>query len=247
MLSSSNPVTLSGRPGDSRVLLLDNHLLVVSKRRGVLVQGDVTGDMDLLSQARDFLKHRFNKPGNVFVGLVHRIDRPASGIVVLARTSKAADRLSSQFRERTIRKIYVAIVEGQLSGEGACKGYIVKEDRHPKLVPADVPGAKFASLSWRACPVSSQRSVVSVDLHTGRPHQIRLQLSDLGHPIVGDLRHGAQSEFDGRNLALHASEIVFKHPTRDERVHVSDPPENWGADIEAAISGLGYPGPSVTN
>lgn len=214
---------------------MDNHLLVVSKPAGQLIQGDRTGDVDLLSDAKSFIKREFDKPGAVYVGLVHRIDRPASGVVVLARTSKAASRLSDQFRNRSVSKHYVALVEGNLRGSGHCVGHIAKIDERPKLVGPNTTGAKEARLSWRAMPAFSGRSIVDVDLDTGRAHQIRLQLADLGHPIVGDLRHGAKSEFDGRNLALHAYRIRFDHPTQKTPVVVVDLPNHWDSGTRRLI------------
>lgn len=226
---------LSEDPGSARVIFLDNHLLVVSKPAGQLVQGDRTGDRDLLTEAKEFVKRKYDKPGAVYLGLVHRLDRPASGVIVFARTSKAAGRLSGQFKNRTVSKRYVALVEGRLQGSGTCEGYIAKIHERPKIVEANVQGAKHARLAWRATACDRSTSLVDVDLHTGRPHQIRLQLSEMGHPIVGDLRYGAATEFDGKNLALHSYSLALDHPTRKNRMSFTDTPREWGESLVEAL------------
>jgi len=221
-----------------KVLYLDNHLLVVDKPAGVLAQADRTGDTDLLTIGKAYLKERFDKPGNVFLGLVHRLDRPASGVMVLARTSKAAARLSEQFRERTVEKRYLAIVEGRCTGEGDCVDYLLKEDRRVRIVArGGHPQAKLAKLHWQALAQGTGVSLVEVAMETGRAHQIRLQLANLGYPLVGDFRYGAKAELDGRNLALHCHELTATHPTLKERM-------TWTAPVPASwrrFRGLTYP------
>ena len=196
------------------ILHLDNHLLVVDKPAGLLSQGDVTGDETVLTWGKAFLKEKFAKPGNVFLALVHRLDRPASGVMVLARTSKAAARLAEQFRQRTPEKRYLAIVEGTMEGAGQCEDFLLKADRHVRVVRPGTPGAKPARLAWHARATDDGLSLVEVTLDTGRAHQIRVQLAHLGHPILGDFRYGARRELDGRNLALHAYRLTIEHPTR---------------------------------
>ncbi len=214
------------------VLYLDNHLLVVNKPAGVLTQADSTRDRDLLSWGKSFLKERFAKPGNVFLGLVHRLDRPVSGVVVFARTSKAAARLSAQFRTRAPAKRYVAVVEGELKGSGRCVDFLVKRDRHVRVVDPDAPGAREARLRWRALGSRDGETVVDVELETGRPHQVRVQLAHRGTPIVGDFRYGAKSEFDGRNLALHAYSLTVEHPVRREPLTwTAPPPKTWAEPL----------------
>lgn len=221
------------------VCYLDNHLLVVNKPAGMLSQADRTGDTDLLTHAKAFLKERFDKPGNVFVGLVHRLDRPASGLMVLARTSKAAARLTEQFRQRTPDKRYLALVEGRHDGAGHCVDYLVKEDQQVRVVEASHPKAKRAELTWRALASRDGRTLVSVRLQTGRPHQIRVQLSHRGMPLVGDLRYGAKQEFDGRNLALHCYHLAVDHPTRRERMTWQQAPSaTWDGWFEQEIAEL---------
>ena len=204
------------------VLLLDNHLLAVAKPPGLLVQGDQTGDADLVSLAKAYLKKRFDKPGNVFVGLVHRLDRPTSGVVLLARTSKAAGRLSEQFRRRTVEKRYLAVVEGRLEGGGEQVDGIQKEGGGVRVVPAGASGAQRAALRWRALAASGGRTLVEVELLTGRKHQIRAQLAARGAPVLGDFRYGSATPFaDGRGIALHAWRLAVEHPTRREPVVLS--------------------------
>ena len=220
------------------VLLLDNHLLAVAKPPGMLVQGDKTGDADLVSLAKAYLKKRFDKRGNVFVGLVHRLDRPTSGVILLARTSKAAGRLSEQFRRRAVEKRYLAVVEGRLEGGGEQVDGIQKEGGGVRVVPAGAPGAQRAALRWRAIAASRGRTLVEVELLTGRKHQIRAQLAALGAPVLGDFRYGSQTPFaDGRGVALHAWRLAVEHPTRREPVVLSAPPPSaWRGFFDEAVT-----------
>ena len=226
---------------DSTILYLDNHLLVVNKPAGVLVQGDASGDLDLLSAGKLFVKQRFNKPGNVFLGLVHRLDRPVSGVMVFARTSKAASRLSNQFRARTVVKKYLAMVKGTMSGEGTLVNYVRKDHRTVRVVDENHPKGLRAELSYRVVKNVKDRSIVLVKLATGRPHQIRVQLACIGHPIIGDFKYGAKEELDGRNLALHSGLLEIEHPTKNERMNWSTSvPNSWegwfSGGIDAAES-----------
>jgi RluA family pseudouridine synthase len=218
------------------VLYLDNHLLVVYKPPGLLVQEDRTGDPDLLTLGKAYLKEKFDKPGNVFLGLVHRLDRPASGVMVLARTSKAAARLSKQFRERTPEKRYLALIVGAVGGSGTCIDHLAKVDRHVHVVEADHPKAKRAVLQWRSLGSRDGLSLLDVRLKTGRAHQIRVQLAHQGWPILGDFRYGAEQELDGRNLALHCYHLAITHPTRRERMAwQAPPPDVWSAHLDPAL------------
>ncbi len=210
------------------VLYLDNHLLVVNKPAGMLSQGDETGDASLLEVGKALLKERFGKPGNVYLALVHRLDRPVSGVMVLARTSKAAARLSEQFRARVPQKRYLAVVEGACEGEGTCVDFLVKEDRRVRVVEAGYPKAKRAVLRWRAVAVRDGLSLLDVTLETGRPHQVRVQLAHRGWPLLGDFRYGARRRLDGRNLALHCYRLTLEHPTRREPMTwTAPPPASW--------------------
>ncbi len=221
------------------VLYLDNHLLVVNKAPGILAQADKTGDLDLFTLAKQFLKEKFGKPGNVFLGLVHRLDRPVSGIMVFARTSKAAGRLSVQFRDNTPHKHYLALVEGTCSGSGTCKDYLLKEDQQVRIVPADHPQARYAELSWRALAHNQGITLLDVSLKTGRPHQIRIQLSHRGFPVLGDMRYGARSEFDGSNIALHCYRLGIEHPTQKKPLTwAAKPPAAWQGKYDNEIARL---------
>lgn len=219
------------------VVALDNHLLVVVKPPGMLSQADKTGDADLVTLAKAYLKRRFDKPGNVFVGLVHRLDRPAGGLMVLARTSKAAARLSDQFRRRTVAKRYLAVCEGRLDGSGEQVDWLRKGPTGTvERVSQRASGAKRAALQWTAEAIVARRTLVSVALETGRSHQIRVQLAGLGGPLVGDLRYGAPEPFlDGRGIALWSAALALDHPTRGERLVFASVPDIWpGAFRDAA-------------
>jgi len=223
------------------VIYLDNHLLTVNKPPGLLAQADDTGDPDLVTLAKYFLKKKFSKPGNVFAGLVHRLDRPVSGVMVLARTSKAASRLSVQFRDHLPQKRYLAVVEGDCEGEGVCRNHLVKKNQRVRVTAPATPSARYAELAWKAVAWKSGLSLVDVLLKTGRPHQIRVQLSHLGFPILGDFRYGAKRELDGKNMALHCYCLSLAHPVRDEKMKwVARPPRSWagrfGDEIEYIIN-----------
>lgn len=232
-------------------LFVDNHLLVVVKPAGLLSQADRTGDPDLLTVWKEWIRREYDKPGKVFLGLVHRLDRPASGVMVLARTSKAARRLADQFQRRSVQKCYAAIVEagnsdgrvvGPLEGAGRWTDHIRKRDESPEIVDASSDGAKRAVLTWTARPLAADggrhSSLADIRLETGRPHQIRLQFSSRGYPLVGDLRYGANTRLDGRNLALHAYSLTLEHPTRREPMtFCALPPRTWPeAAVEACRS-----------
>ncbi|MEM6326811.1 MAG: RNA pseudouridine synthase [Bacteroidota bacterium] len=218
------------------VLHLDNHLLVVAKPPGMLSQEDATGDEDVVMWAKAFLKREFDKPGNVFVGLVHRLDRPVGGAMVLARTSKAASRLGDQFRDRTTEKQYLAMVEGRAEAGGRAVDWLIKSHgrnrgTRVRRVREGTSGAKKAVLDWRPLAVVGTRSLVEVTLETGRAHQIRVQLAGRGLPIVGDLKYGASGPLgDGRGIALHATHLRLDHPTlRTRLAFASRPPRAWNA------------------
>ena len=224
---------------ESSVLYLDNHLLIVNKPAGTLTQGDASGDLDLHSLAKDYLKQRFNKPGKVFLALVHRLDRPVSGVMVFPRTSKAAGRVTQQFKKRTIEKRYMAVVEGRLSGADKLINYVWKDHRRVRVVTEDHPKGLRAELDYRVIASNNAYSLVDVKLHTGRPHQIRVQLAYIGHSIVGDFRYRAKTELDGRNLALHSYLLQLDHPTRNERMGwISSPPGTWKHHFQQEIAAL---------
>lgn len=221
------------------VRYLDNHLLVVVKPSGMLAQGDRTGDADLVTLAKAYLKERFDRPGDVFVGLVHRLDRPTSGVMVVARTSKAAGRLSDQFRRRAVEKRYLAVVDGNLAESGERVDGLVKgEGGSVRIVAPDHADAQRAALHWRTLAADSGRSLVEVELLTGRKHQIRAQLAAMGAPVLGDFRYGNETPFaDGRGIALHAYCLTFDHPTRREPMTFSAPlPASWDGLFDGAVT-----------
>lgn len=209
------------------VLYEDNHLLVVVKPPGAPSQEDQTRDPDMLTLLKADLKRRHNKPGNVFLGLVHRLDRPVGGVMVFAKTSKAASRLSAQIRDRSFEKIYLARVHGcPEPREGVLDHFLVKDQKTNKvhIAQANDPGAKQARLTYRVEQTVDDISRVRIDLHTGRPHQIRVQMASIGCPLVGDQKYGDVSrDKPGDSIALWSYEIRCKHPTRDEQLCFSAP------------------------
>ena len=211
------------------ILYLDNHLFVLYKPAGLLVQGDRSQDITLLELGRGWLKEHYGKPGKVFLGLVHRLDRPVAGVVLFARTSKAAARISEQFRSGNIAKRYLAIVEGRLSAAtGRLINHLERHERVSRIIQESVPGSQEARLSYRVLDQIASQSLVEIDLETGRRHQIRLQLAHLGHPIVGDVRYGAAQPLPNGQIALLARELCFDHPTSHQRVTVASPlPIGW--------------------
>lgn len=224
-MKTSSPNNQPGAAGDLQVLYEDNHLLGVVKPAGWLVQGDRTGDATLLDAAKMYLKHKYDKPGNVFVGLVHRLDRPVSGVVLFARTSKAASRLATEFRSRRVDKTYLAVVAGPVPEEsGELVGHIERSHLKSRMAGGESGRAKEARLQYRV--IASQRRHCLLEIHptTGRHHQIRLQLSDWGHPVIGDLKYGAPKPLEDKSIALHAESLSIKHPTRDDTVELWAPP-----------------------
>jgi 23S rRNA pseudouridine1911/1915/1917 synthase len=207
----------------------DNHLLAVYKPSGLLVQGDRTGDPCLLDLGKRWLKQRYHKPGKVFLGLVHRLDRPVAGVVLLARTSKAASRLSRQFRERTADKVYLAVVHGAVADEsGRLIHHIERSDRVSRVVSAPTDFSQEAGLRYTVLGTDGETSLLRIFLETGRRHQIRIQLAHMGYPILGDLRYGADQPLPDRQIALLAQRLSVNHPTRDERLALTCPiPQKW--------------------
>ena len=218
-------------PPALEILFEDNHLLAVNKPAGVLSQGDATGDEPMLAAAKAYLKEKYGKPGNVFLGLVHRLDRPVAGVLLFARTSKAAGRLSAAFREGQVEKTYRAVVTGVPHPDrGTLRHWLRKnaDRRRTAVVGPETPGARQAVLDYRVMAAATAKSLVSVALHTGRSHQIRVQLAELGHPILGDLKYGAAAPLANGAVALYACRLRVAHPTRNETVIIeAPPPPQW--------------------
>ena len=197
--------------------------------RPVCLPGDETGEGNLLDLSKAWIKERHHKPGRVFLGLVHRLDRPVAGAMVLARTSKAAARLSEQIRNRRMRKVYVAVVEGRPpSDEGRLVHHLERRGGAVRIVPHPTPLSREARLAYRVQDAAGGRSLVEIELETGRKHQIRLQLAHAGCPILGDVRYGAPCALPSRPIALLARHIAFEHPTRGEVLAFTAPfPGGW--------------------
>lgn len=202
-----------------KILYEDNHLIVAVKPAGVLSQSDGSGAADMLTLLKSYIKDKYNKPGEVYLGLVHRLDRPVSGVMVFARTSKAAARLSEQIRTRKVAKIYRAVVQGRMASSGSLENYILKDNATNTVSVHDreVPGAKFAALDYKTVMVLNDRSLVEIMLGTGRSHQIRAQFAGAGHPLLGDRRYGDTALWSG-DIALQAFRLEFDHPTKGERL-----------------------------
>jgi 23S rRNA pseudouridine1911/1915/1917 synthase len=214
-----------------RVLYEDNHLLAVLKPAGLATMGVAADSPSLLKLAKQHIKQKYQKPGNVYLGVVSRLDSPVSGVVVFARTSKAAARLTEQFRTHRVEKTYWALVEGVLEpSSGTLTNYLARDEvnRRMRIVGATMPGSQQASLGYRRLKiVRKDLSLVEVDLQTGRKHQIRLQLAESGHPIIGDEKYGSRRKFGG-GIALHARRLTVDHPIRHENITFEAPvPETW--------------------
>jgi 23S rRNA pseudouridine1911/1915/1917 synthase len=210
------------------VLYEDNHLIAVHKASGLLVQADASRVPSLMDLTRDYIRKKYRKPGNVFLGLVHRLDRPVAGVVLFAKTSKAASRISEQLRSRTVEKTYRALVHGKVKPpSGSLLSFLEKGEKKVRLVEAPAPEAKKAYLSYRTLRSVEGKTLLEIRLHTGRKHQIRAQLAGLGHPVEGDLKYGAPYALSGGQIRLLALSLAFKHPTRDERITIQAHPPDW--------------------
>ncbi|ABK16846.1 RluA family pseudouridine synthase [Syntrophobacter fumaroxidans] len=212
------------------IIYEDNHLLGLYKPAGLLVQGDRTGEASLLDLGKKWLKECCGKPGKVFLAMVHRLDRPVAGVVLFCRTSKAAARISAQFRSGRIRKHYLAVAEGDVTpSAGRLVNQLERHDERSSVIVAEAtPRSREARLSYRVLDVAGSRSLLEIELETGRHHQIRLQLAHLGFPILGDLRYGASAPLPGRQVALFATQLELEHPTRKESLLLRCPlPQSW--------------------
>lgn len=208
------------------VLYEDNHIIIVSKESGEIVQGDKTGDTPLSETVKQYIKEAYAKPGNVFLGVVHRLDRPVSGAVLFSRTSKALPRLNQMFSEGSIHKTYWAIVSSQpQQPEGTLVHWLVRNERQNKSYAYDreVPGSKRAELDYRVIGTSERYCLLEVTLKTGRHHQIRCQLAKIGCPIKGDLKYGARRSNPDGSISLHARRMEFIHPVSHKQIVVEAP------------------------
>lgn len=209
------------------VLFEDNHLIAINKKAGVLVQGDKTGDTSLTDSLSIFLKKKYDKPGNVFTGLIHRIDRPVSGLVLFAKTSKALSRMNIIFQKREVEKTYLAIVEGKvMDKKGHLVSFLTKNVKQNKSYAsrAEKEGSKKAELRWECLQYMDHYSVLKVIPLTGRHHQIRVQLSGMGHPIKGDLKYGSKRSNSDASICLHAWKLNFVHPVQKTAVSITAQP-----------------------
>ncbi|MFZ5364061.1 MAG: RluA family pseudouridine synthase [Patescibacteria group bacterium] len=213
------------------VLYEDNHLIVVEKPAGILVQGDKTGDPNLMDEVKKCLKEKYRKPGNVFLGLVHRLDRPVGGVLLFAKTSKGASRLSAQFRERAVEKYYFAIVAGKMKEEnGKIVSFLKKDEKKnvAEVFDHEVLGAKRAELFWEVIKTGEKNTLLKIKLGTGRAHQIRAQLASIGHPILGDLKYGAEKPLPDKSIALFSAALTFKTATGEKSETIELPwPKAW--------------------
>ena len=210
---------------DLKILYEDNHIIVVVKKPGIPTQEDKTGDKDMLTIVKEYIKVKYNKPGNVYLGLVHRLDRMVGGVMVFAKTSKAASRISEYIRQKNVKKKYLAVVNGTLpvsDQKVELRNYLVKNERlnMSRVVDSTTKGSKEAILEYKVLKNFTYNgkdySLVDIDLHTGRHHQIRLQFAHIGHPLYGDIKYGQKVNKVGQNLALFSYYLSFFHPTKDE-------------------------------
>lgn len=213
-----------------QIIYEDNHLIIVNKRAGDLVQGDQTGDVPLNEIVKSYIADKYNKPGQVFLGVVHRLDRPTSGAVVFARTSKSLERMNKLLRDRQVDKTYWALVDGKVQDQKASLvNYLKKNAKNNKSTASDreFSGSKKAVLHYEKLLELDRYTLLKVNLETGRHHQIRCQLSNIGHPIKGDLKYGFKRPNRDGGIHLHARNISFIHPVKKELLHISaDLPED---------------------
>lgn len=210
------------------VIYEDNHIIVVEKQPNIPSQGDKTNDIDMLTIIKDYIKEKYNKPGNVYLGLIHRLDRPVGGVMVFAKTSKAAARLSEQVREKVFRKEYLVVVDGKFEKEkGIMKDYLLKNERSnlSKVVEENTKNAKYAELEYEVLKYREDinLSAVKVNLHTGRHHQIRVQFASRKHSIYGDQKYGTRGK--GKQIALWAYKLTINHPITKEEMTFEVLPE----------------------
>ena len=209
-----------------QVLFEDNHIIVVNKRAGDITQGDKTRDKPLSEVTKEYIKDKYNKPGNVYLGVVHRLDRPTSGIIIFARTSKSLERLNKMLREKTINKTYWAVVKKHPKKEkDTLVNFLKKNPKNNKSTAysKEIDGSKKAILHYTVIKKLDNYSLIEIDLETGRHHQIRTQLSTIGSPIKGDLKYGFDRSNKDGSIHLHARKIQFTHPVSKEQINITAP------------------------
>ena len=210
-----------------QVLFEDNHLIAINKQSGDIIQGDKTGDEPLSEKVKKFLKRKYNKPGNVFLGTIHRIDRPTSGIIIFAKTSKSLSRMNEKFRDNKISKTYWAIAKNNLSKtSGSLVDYLTKDQKKNKSFVTKNKEGKLAKLSYKLLNKLNNYYHYEIYPETGRHHQIRVQLSNMGSPIKGDLKYGAKRSNNDASINLHARKIIFEHPVSKEEITIIAPTPN---------------------
>lgn len=220
------------------VLYEDNHIIVVEKKPNILSQSDITGDKDLLTMVKEYIKEKHDKPGNVYIGLVHRLDRPVGGIMVFARTSKAAKRLNEQIRNHEFNKTYVAILDGKLDKkEGKLTNYLYKDEKLKKsfVTNKNNKNAKLSELNYEVMGYYKDKTIVKINLITGRHHQIRVQFSNIGYPLCGDQLYGKKNK---RQVKLFAYKLEFTHPTLKKKMTFKMLPKWKELEYEAIIHRL---------
>lgn len=222
------------------VLYEDNHIIIVNKTVSEIVQGDKTGDKPLSDIVKEWLKEKYNKPGNVFCGVTHRLDRPVSGIVVFAKTSKVLPRLNEMFKNKDVKKTYWAIVKNQPKQSiGTLRNYLIKNEKQNKSYAYDTEKAnsKLAILHYKVIAHSDKYNLLEIDLETGRHHQIRCQLAKMGCPIKGDLKYGADRSNPDAGISLHARRISFIHPVSKLLIDVTAPlpDDNLWSALEKSV------------
>ncbi len=214
-----------------KVIYEDNHIIVVEKIPNIPTQEDKTGDTSMMTLVKKYIKEKYNKPANVYLGLVHRLDRPVGGVMVFAKTSKAASRLSKQVRDKVFKKEYLAVVDGSFGkNSGTLENYLYKDRKSNTsyVVSKDKKEAKFAKLDYEVLKYDKENnlSLLKIDLHTGRHHQIRVQLANIGHSIYGDQRYGTRGK--NKQIALWAYKLIIEHPTKKEKMEFKDMPRKIG-------------------
>jgi len=210
----------------NQILYEDNHLIAINKKSGDISQGDKTGDAPLGEYVKGYIKAKYNKPGEVFLGVIHRLDRPTSGVILFARTSKALTRMTELFKKRDVQKTYWAVVrESKIADAGSCENFLWKNERQNKsyVVDEKKPGAKKALLHYKVLKTDGAYKLIEIQLETGRHHQIRVQLAHLGSPIIGDNKYGYKRANRDQSIHLHCRYTAFEHPVKKEPVEIIAP------------------------